>query len=103
MAKFRDSTGRVVMRSTKRNARRAALKVALAWEDSATKARAGELTQAASVKVLRELMEQTRSRRRRFVKPWPVILTPAKQPERRPARWRGIGPSLNVSWRTLVT
>lgn len=59
MAKFRDSTGRVVMRSTKKTVHREALKVALTWEDSATKARAGELTQAASVKVLRELMEQT--------------------------------------------
>jgi integrase len=59
MAKFRDSTGRVVMRSTKQTVHRDALKVALTWEDSATKARAGELTQAASVKVLRELMEQT--------------------------------------------
>src|SRR5688572_30414125 len=59
MAKFRDGTGRVVMRSTKQKAHRDALKVALTWEDSATRARAGELTQAASVKVLRELMEQT--------------------------------------------
>ena len=59
MAKFRDSTGRVVMRSTKKTAHRDALKIALMWEDSSTKARAGELTQAASVKVLRELMEQS--------------------------------------------
>lgn len=59
MAKYRDSTGRIVMRSTKEKVHREALKIALAWEDSATKARAGELTQAASVKVLRELMEQS--------------------------------------------
>src|SRR5260221_9520119 len=59
MVKYRDSTGRIVMRSTKEKVYREALKIALAWEDSATKARAGELTQAASVKVLRELMEQS--------------------------------------------
>jgi integrase len=59
MAKFRDATGRVVMRSTKQRTHRDALKVAMTWEDSATRARAGELTQAASVKVLRDLMEQT--------------------------------------------
>lgn len=59
MAKFRDATGRVVMRSTKQKTHRDALKVALTWEDSAMRARAGELTQAASVKVLRDLMEQT--------------------------------------------
>jgi integrase len=59
MAKFRDATGRVVMRSTKKKAHRDALKITLMWEDSVTKARAGELTQAASVKVLRELMEQS--------------------------------------------
>lgn len=59
MAKFRDATGRVVMRSTKKTARRDALKIALMWEDATAAARAGELTQAASVKLLRELMEQT--------------------------------------------
>ena len=57
--KFMDASGRVVMRSTKQKGQRDALKVAMAWEDAAKKARAGELTQAASVKVLRELMEQT--------------------------------------------
>jgi len=59
MAKFRDATGRVVMRSTKKTSHREALKIALMWEDATTAARAGELTQAASVKILRELMEQT--------------------------------------------
>ena len=59
MAKFRDATGRVVMRLTKKTAHREALKIALMWEDATVTARAGELTQAASVKILRELMEQT--------------------------------------------
>lgn len=59
MAKFRDATGRVVMRSTKKTAHRDALKIALVWEDATIAARRGELTQAASVKILRDLMEQT--------------------------------------------
>ncbi|HVX91079.1 MAG TPA: tyrosine-type recombinase/integrase [Candidatus Paceibacterota bacterium] len=59
MAKFRDATGRVVMRSTKKTAHRDALKIALMWEDATIAARRGELTQAASVKILRDLMEQT--------------------------------------------
>lgn len=59
MAKFRDATGRVVMRSTKQTAHRDALKVALAWEDAVSAARSGELTQAASVKILGDLMAQT--------------------------------------------
>ncbi len=33
MAKFRDATGRVVMRSTKQTVHREALKLALLWED----------------------------------------------------------------------
>lgn len=59
MAKFRAEDGRVVMRSTKRKVRAEAMAVALAWEAAASKARAGELTQAASVKILNELMEAT--------------------------------------------
>ncbi len=59
MVKFRAEDGRVVMRSTKKKDRREALKIAIAWEDAATKARAGELTQAASVKILNGLMEAT--------------------------------------------
>lgn len=59
MAKFRDATGRVVMRSTKQTVHREALKLALLWEDATIAARRGELTQAASVKILRDLMEQT--------------------------------------------
>jgi integrase len=59
MAKFRDATGRVVMRSTRKTVHRDALKIALLWEDAAIAARNGELTQAASVKILRDLMEQT--------------------------------------------
>ena len=59
MAKFRDANGRVVMRSTKKTVHRDALKIALMWEDATIAARRGELTQAASVKILRDLMEQT--------------------------------------------
>jgi integrase len=58
-AKFRDGTGRIVNRSTKRKVLREAQKVAQLWEDAARKARLGELTQAASVKLLGELMEAT--------------------------------------------
>lgn len=59
MTKYRDATGRIVMRSTKKTKRSDALRVAITWEDAAKQARSGELTQAASVKVLRELMEQS--------------------------------------------
>lgn len=59
MAKFRAADGRVVMRSTKQKEYRKALKVALKWEDASRLARTGELTQAASVKILRELLEAT--------------------------------------------
>jgi hypothetical protein len=59
MAKFRDGSGRVVMRSTKQTDRRLALKIAEQWEAAARKARSHELTQAASVRILGELMELT--------------------------------------------
>lgn len=59
MAKFRAEDGRIVMRSTKQKHRSEALKLALAWESAAKKARAGELTQAASVKILNEMMLST--------------------------------------------
>ncbi len=59
MAKFRAADGRVVMRSTKQENRNKAQKVADKWEEAARKARSAELTQAASVKVLSELMEIT--------------------------------------------
>lgn len=58
-AKFRDASGRIVNRSTKRKGLREAQKVAMLWEEAARKARLGELTQAASVKLLGELMEAT--------------------------------------------
>jgi len=56
---YRDASGRLVNRSTRQKVLRDAQKVAMAWESAAKKARAGELTQAASVKILRELMEAT--------------------------------------------
>lgn len=62
MTKFRGPDGRIVMRSTKQTDLRLARKVADAWEDAARKARAGELTQAASVKLLNELLERTGER-----------------------------------------
>lgn len=62
MAKFRGPDGRVVMRSTKQRDIRQARKVADAWEDASARARAGELTQAASVKLLNELLEKTGER-----------------------------------------
>ena len=62
MTKFRAADGRIVMRSTKQRDLRLARKVADAWEDAARKARAGELTQAASVKLINELLERTGER-----------------------------------------
>lgn len=59
MAKFRDDTGRIVMRSTKQTDMRAARKVAETWEEAALKARKGELTRATALKVLSELVERT--------------------------------------------
>ncbi len=59
MAKFRDATGRIVMRSTKQEVRKEAAKVAESWEDASRKARRGELTQVASIKILSELLAAT--------------------------------------------
>lgn len=47
------------MRSTKQKDRKKAMQVAEKWEAAAQKARRGELTQAASVKILRDMMEVT--------------------------------------------
>jgi len=55
---FTDETGRQLKRSTKSTDRRAALKIAESWEDAARKARVGELTRAASVKLVNDLMER---------------------------------------------
>lgn len=57
MAKFTDATGRRLMRSTKQKDRKIAAQIAEKWEAAARKARRGELTQAASVKILRDMME----------------------------------------------
>lgn len=59
MGKFTDATGRRLMRSTKQKDRKKAVQVAEKWEAAAQKARRGELTQAASVKILRDMMEVT--------------------------------------------
>ena len=59
MAKFRAADGRVVMRSTKQRDLRIARKVAETWEEASRTARSGELTQAASIKILSELMDAT--------------------------------------------
>lgn len=59
MIKFRDALGRIVMRSSKQTKHSEARKTADRWEDAAKKARSGELTQAATLKILGELMEQT--------------------------------------------
>ena len=58
-AKFRDASGRVVMKSTKELDQRKALKIAQAWEKAARMAAAGELTQAASMQLLDMLMQET--------------------------------------------
>jgi integrase len=57
-AKFRDSTGRVVFKSTKQTDRRKAMQVALEWERVAELGRAGTLTEAQCRKVLSELLEK---------------------------------------------
>ncbi len=59
MAKFKGEDGRPVMRSTKQEKRSAAQAVADDWERAARKASAGELTQAAILKTLGEMMERT--------------------------------------------
>lgn len=57
--KYRAEDGRVVMRSTKQTNRKKALALANETERMATKARAGELTQAVILKNLGEMMERT--------------------------------------------
>jgi hypothetical protein len=58
-AKFRNASGRVMMKSTKEMDRRKALKIAQAWEKAARMAAAGELTQASSMQLLDALMQET--------------------------------------------
>lgn len=59
ICQFRDGTGKRVTRSTKQTGEKAARRVAEKWEAAALKARTHELTQAASVKILNELMQAT--------------------------------------------
>ena len=59
IAQFAGPDGRRLNRSTKQVDRRKALAVAEKWEKAAQKARLCELTQAASIKILGELMELT--------------------------------------------
>ena len=63
MAKFRGADGRPVMRSTKQTDRKCAQAVAEAWELAAEKARHGELTQAAILKGMGDLLERTTGER----------------------------------------
>ncbi len=58
MAKFRAEDGRIVMRSTKQTDKRTAQRIADEWEHAAKKARAGELTQAAILKTMGEMLER---------------------------------------------
>ena len=59
MMKYRAEDGRVVMRSTKQRDHRKALVIANETERMAEKARAGEITQAAVLKNLGEILERT--------------------------------------------
>lgn len=56
---FTDETGKQAKRSTKLEDRKLALKAAEAFEEAAKKARGAELTRAAAVKMLNDLMERT--------------------------------------------
>jgi len=56
---YTDETGKQVKRSTKLSDRKKAMKAAEAFEDAAKMARSAELTRAAAVKMLNELMERT--------------------------------------------
>lgn len=56
---FTDENGKQVKRSTKLSDRKKAMKAAEAFEDAAKMARSSELTRAAAVKMINELMERT--------------------------------------------
>jgi len=58
-AKFRSADGSTVWRSTKQTDSRKAIEVARNWEKAARLAASSELTQAASIRLLDELMEAT--------------------------------------------
>jgi hypothetical protein len=58
-AKFRGADGVTLWRSTKQTDHRKAIEVAKKWEKAARMAGSSELTQAASIKLLDELMETT--------------------------------------------
>jgi integrase len=59
IARFSDSTGRRVNRSTKQTDRRKAQKIAETWEQAARLARNHELVQASSIRLLDDLMKKT--------------------------------------------
>lgn len=56
---YTDETGRQVKKTTKQTDRRLAMKSAEAFEEAAKKARSAELTRAAALKMLNDLMERT--------------------------------------------
>ncbi|OYW71168.1 MAG: hypothetical protein B7Z37_28500 [Verrucomicrobia bacterium 12-59-8] len=56
---FTDETGKQSKRSTKLEDRKLAMKAAEAFEEAAKKAKGAELTRAAAVKMLNDLMERT--------------------------------------------
>jgi integrase len=58
-AKFRGIDGRSIWRSTKQTDHRKAIEVARTWEKAARAAASSELTQAASIRLLDELMQTT--------------------------------------------
>src|SRR5690348_1750095 len=58
-AKFRGQDGQILWRSTKQTDPRKAMEVAKKWEKAARLASMTELTQAASMRLLDELMETT--------------------------------------------
>lgn len=61
--KFRDETRTVRFRSTKKEKRSDALEIVMAWERSAIAAGSGELTRAAVLKTLNEMLERTTGER----------------------------------------
>ena len=74
--KFRDDMGVTRFRSTKKTKRDDAQEIVLAWQRSATSAKAGELTKAVVLKTLNEMLERTTGERvevftvRKFFADW---------------------------------
>jgi integrase len=94
--KFRDETGAVRYRSTKKTKRGDALEVLLAWQHGSDAAKRGELTKAVVLKTLNEILERTTGERlevftvQTFLRGWLNAKTTTGKSEGTTSRYKSI-------------